>query len=182
LRIVPYDEIDRTEWGRLVRESETGTWFQSPEAFDFLSSMPELFSSFCIAVEKSELKVESGKLKELRGVCVGYVTKERSTLKQYFTRRAIILGGLVLADDCSEAEVIALLEAIKTKTLHLQSLEATYPKQLLSLLVCTHPDSLKTCLALLMNSQMPHKTRCAHKKHQKQTTQSQPHLYRDEEF
>ena len=125
LRIVTYDEIDQTEWGRLVRESETGTWFQSPEAFDFLSSMPELFSSFCIAVEKSELKVESGKLKELRAVCVGYVTKERSRLKQFFTRRAIVNGVVCIANNATNEEVEILLSAIRkqlnSKTIYIET-------------------------------------------------------------
>lgn len=116
LRILTYEEIDRAAWSALVRESETGTWFQGPEAYDFLSSMPELFSPFCIAVEKSESRVESQESRELRGVCVGYVTKERRAVKQFFTRRAIILGGPCLAEDCSDAEVTALLEAVKTKT------------------------------------------------------------------
>ena len=52
-------------------------------------------------------------------MCVGYVTKEKSALRQYFTRRAIILGGPCLAEDCSDAEITALLEAVKTKTRHL---------------------------------------------------------------
>ena len=43
-RILTYKEIDREEWRRLVAGSATGTWFQSPEAFDFYASMPELFT------------------------------------------------------------------------------------------------------------------------------------------
>ena len=123
--ILTYDAIDRTEWGRLVRESETGTWFQSPEAYMLFASMPDLFMPFAIAVERvNELTNE----RKLRGVCVGYVTRERNAIKQYFTRRAIILGGPVLSDDCSDAEVITLLEAVKTKTRHLQSLDSDLPE------------------------------------------------------
>ena len=88
------------------------------------ASMPDLFMPFAIAVERvNELTNE----RKLRGVCVGYVTKERSGLKQYFTRRAIIQGGPVLADDATDAEVIALLEAVKTKTRHLQSSDNDLP-------------------------------------------------------
>ena len=105
IRVLTYDEIDRAEWSALVRESETGTWFQSPEAYEFFASMPELFKPFVVAV-KSE---------ELRAVCVGYVTVEKSSLKQFVTRRAIINGGPVIANDATEADVIALLEAVKTK-------------------------------------------------------------------
>ncbi len=50
---------------------------------------------------------------KLRGVCVGYVTKEKSAIKQYFTRRAIILGGPCLADDCTEKEVFTLMQAVR---------------------------------------------------------------------
>ena len=82
------DEIDRAEWSRLVAESATGTWFQTPEAYDFFASQPELFEPFILGVRSAQ---------GLRGVCVGYVTKERSAFKQFFTRRAIIIGGPCLA-------------------------------------------------------------------------------------
>ena len=116
-KILTYGEIDRNQWEKLVRESRTGTWFQTPEAYTLFASMPDLFMPFVLGIENSESR-------ELRGVCVGYVTRERSWLKQFFTRRAIINGGVCLADDCGDAEVIALLEAVKTKTRHLQSLDS----------------------------------------------------------
>lgn len=110
--ILTYDAIDRTEWGRLVRESETGTWFQSPEAYSFYESLPDLFKPFAIAVERvNELTNE----RKLRGVCVGYVTRERNAIKQYFTRRAIILGGPVIADDATCEEVKFLMEAVRQR-------------------------------------------------------------------
>ena len=108
-----------------MRESRTGTWFQSPEAFDFLSSMPELFHPFCIAIEKSELRVKSQELRELRAVCVGYVTRERNKLKQFFTRRAIINGGICCANDATNNEVEVLLTAVrkqlKSKTIYIET-------------------------------------------------------------
>ena len=91
-----------------MRTSETGTWFQSPEAYDFFASLPELMEPFVYAAE------ESG---ELRAVCVGYVTKEHNPIKQFFTRRAIIIGGPVVADDCSNEEVIKLMKAVKSTLL-----------------------------------------------------------------
>lgn len=114
LRIVTYDEIDKLEWGRLVRESETGTWFQSPEAYMLFASMPDLFMPFAIAVERvNDLTNE----RKLRAVCVGYVTKERSGLKQFFTRRAIVNGGVCVANDATNEEVNALLCALKSSLL-----------------------------------------------------------------
>lgn len=116
---VLYNNIDRAEWSALVKASATGTWFQTPEAYCFYESMPEFFRPFVVAVERvNDLTNE----RTLRGVCVGYVTVEKNPIKQFFTRRAIILGGPALADDATDEEVVALLEAVKTKTRHLQSL------------------------------------------------------------
>ena len=102
-RILTYDQIDRQQWSELVRTSETGTWFQSPEAYDFFASLPELMEPFVYGVEESE---------ELRTVCVGYVTKEPNPIKQFFTRRAIIIGGPCLANDCVNEEVKLLLSTL----------------------------------------------------------------------
>ena len=104
VRILTYSEIDREEWGRLVRESATGTWFQTPDAYDFFASMPKLFKPFVIGAYSRLI---------LRGVCVGYVTKEKNPLKQFFTRRAIILGGPCLADDATDEEVEELMKAVR---------------------------------------------------------------------
>ncbi len=101
--ILTYDQIDRQQWSELVRTSETGTWFQSPEAYDFFASMPELMEPFVYAAEKD------GKL---CAVCVGYVTKERSAIRQFFTRRAIIIGGVAVGNDCSNEEVKLLLSTL----------------------------------------------------------------------
>ena len=187
LRVVTYEEIDHEAWSALVRESRTGTWFQSPEAYALFASMPELFRPFAIGIYRENINTdkpsyaainidkeeviknahstsampdgprglernqpqtptselaasvdantpnmlpecstlnacenatpspENGKKGELRGVCVGYVTKEKSRLKQYFTRRAIILGGPVIADDCSDEEVYSLMYAVRQR-------------------------------------------------------------------
>lgn len=104
MNIFTDNEIDRVEWSRLVETSATGTWFQGPEAYDFYASMPELFKPFVIGLEND------GKL---CAVCVGYVTVEKSAWKQMMTRRAIIVGGPALADNCSEDEVVVLMGAVR---------------------------------------------------------------------
>ena len=98
-----YDAIDKTEWGVLIAGSQTATWFQTQSAYDFYTAQPELFSPFVVAV------VENG----LKGVCVGYVTREKSAIKQFFTRRAIIIGGPALADNASNEQVTALMFAVR---------------------------------------------------------------------
>lgn len=97
-----------------MRESRTGTWFQTPEAYRLFASMPELFRPFAIAVERVK-ELESERVRELVGICSGYVTVERNPIKQFFTRRAIIMGGPCLADDATEEEVEFLMRALKTQ-------------------------------------------------------------------
>ena len=49
----------------------------------------------------------------LVGVIVGYITRERNSLKQCFTRRAIIIGGPLLAEDISNEALSMLLTSLK---------------------------------------------------------------------
>ena len=49
----------------------------------------------------------------LKGLIVGYITRDRSALKQFFTRRAIIIGGPLLAEDISDEALSALLNTVK---------------------------------------------------------------------
>lgn len=104
MKILSINNIDRTEWSRLVEASDTGTWFQSPEAYVFFAGQPNLFKPFVFSLENE------GKL---RAVCVGYVTVEKSVLKQFLTRRAIIVGGPCFADDCINEEVSLLLSTLR---------------------------------------------------------------------
>lgn len=116
-RILTYEQIDRTEWNRLVHASATGTWFQTPEAYEFFASMPEMFAPFVFAVTGThESNSEPMNEEILRGVCVGYVTVEKNPARQFFTRRAIIIGGPALADDASLEEVELLMNGVKELT------------------------------------------------------------------
>ena len=49
----------------------------------------------------------------LVGVIVGYITRERNAIKQFFTRRAIIIGGPLLAEDISNEALSMLLTSLK---------------------------------------------------------------------
>lgn len=116
MRILELNDIDRGEWGALVAASATGTWFQTPEAYDFFASMPELFKPFVFGLENDGV---------LRGICCGYITVEKSALKQMMTRRAIIVGGPALVDSCSEEEVAALMSAfckqLKSQAIYIET-------------------------------------------------------------
>lgn len=114
LKVLSYEEIDKDQWQELVRTSATGTWFQTPEAYCLYESLPELFKPFVVAVERVR-ELENERVSELKGVCMGFVTVEKSAAKQFFTRRAIIMGGPALADDATEEEVTALMKAVVEK-------------------------------------------------------------------
>ena len=114
--ILTYDLIDRQQWSELVRTSETGTWFQSPEAYDFFASLPELMEPFVYGVERAD---------KLCAVCVGYVTKEPNPIKQFFTRRAIIIGGVVVAANGAKEDIVILLnyvrKELKPKSIYIET-------------------------------------------------------------
>ena len=103
INILTYNQIDQQQWQELIEASATATWFQTDEAYQFYASVSEMVP-FATAVENN------GKL---RAVCVGYTTQETHTIKQYLTCRAIIIGGPLLADDATDEEVAALLQAIR---------------------------------------------------------------------
>lgn len=106
MKILKYCEINRNEWSALVASAATGNWFQSPEAYEFFAEQPELFRPFVYAVENEGT---------LRGVCAGYVTVEKNAIKQFMMRRAIIIGGPALANDCTDEEVAALMSAVRAQ-------------------------------------------------------------------
>ena len=102
IKILTYHEIDQQQWNELVQSSPTATWFQTDEAYRFYQSVSGM-QAFAYGV------AEEGRLV---GVIAGYITKEKNPIKQYFTRRAIIYGGPLLAEDATDEAVASLLKAV----------------------------------------------------------------------
>ena len=98
------ENINQAAWRELVAASETGTWFQSPDAYAFYEMQRKILEPFVYAVGRDE---------SLTCVCVGYITYSSVPLARYMTRRAIIIGGVCVADDVTEAEVSELLQAVR---------------------------------------------------------------------
>ena len=96
-------DVDVGAWNALADESPVASWFQTPEAYDFFAGLSFL-EAFVVAVKNG------GKL---RGVVIGYVQKDGGRIKQFFSRRAIITGGPLLASDISNVELVELLNAVK---------------------------------------------------------------------
>ena len=138
LTLLTYNQIDQAQWQALVQSSATATWFQTPEAYKFYASVNEMMPFAVGVVESQECDSEAmgnglwaignetseaessahtpntiHHTPSLKGVCVGYITKETNTIKQYLTCRAIIIGGPLLAEDISATALAALLKAVK---------------------------------------------------------------------
>lgn len=97
----------------MVGSAETATWFQTEAAYLFFASLPTMMRPFAYGV------AEDGVLK---GVVVGFVTVEQSRWRQFFTRRAIINGGPLLAEDISTEALRMLLGRLRKEV----SKEAIY--------------------------------------------------------
>lgn len=111
-RILTYYEINPSAWQKLVDESPYATWFQTQEAYQFYAANKEEMTPFAYGIERNG---------ELRAVTVGYITRENNAVKQYLTRRAIIIGGPLIANDATEHDVERLLRVV-TLELHSQAI------------------------------------------------------------
>ena len=113
-KIISISEIFRKDWDDLVRKSSVASWFQTYEAYSFFDSLSFL-DAFAIGVKSNDC---------LKGVIVGYIQKDGGKIKQFFSRRAIINGGPLLATDITEEELSALLTALtnslKNKAIYIE--------------------------------------------------------------
>lgn len=90
--------VKEEEWEKLY-DSSFISFFQTIECFNFYKSLSFL-EAFAFGIE------ENG---ELKGVIVGYIQKDGGKIKQFFSKRAIITGGPLLADNISEDTLEKLL-------------------------------------------------------------------------
>lgn len=104
IRIQQYIDIDIRQWQALIEDSPVATWFQTPMAYEFYDSLPKEMIPFVVGVTDDN---------KLKGLVVGYITNENNPLKQFLTRRAIIIGGPLLSDDISDEALTILLLAVK---------------------------------------------------------------------
>lgn len=105
MNIVEDNHIGSKAWTDLVKASPVANWFQTQEAFNFFDSLPFL-EAFAFAVEADGC---------LRGLVTGYIQKDGGKIKQFFSKRAIVLGGPLLSDDITDDEFGFLLKALKNR-------------------------------------------------------------------
>ena len=118
IKLLTYPDIDPQQWQALIDRSSYATWFQTKEVYEFCAALSSELIPFAFGIEEcrgdetmSQLGDKDGS--RLVGVIVGYITRERNAIKQYFTRRAIIIGGPVIDEDATTEEITALLNAVK---------------------------------------------------------------------
>ena len=99
-------EIKKIEWQRLLAESPYANAFQTEEMYNFLSSLG------CLHSFLSYVRNSNGKLTCL---AVGYIQAEKG-LKKYFSKRAIIQGGVLISPKATNEDVKNLLTDIKKQT------------------------------------------------------------------
>lgn len=97
------NNVDREEWRNLIAHSSTASYFQSPECYDFYSSLSFL-TPFGWGVLENKV---------LKAVVIGYIIASGNKIKQFFSRRAIIHGGMLLADNVSDTAIAELLKKLK---------------------------------------------------------------------
>lgn len=116
MRILTYSDIDPAAWQSLVERSPYATWFQTPEAYQFYEAVKNEMTPFAFGIERDG---------ELRAVVVGYVTKANSAIKQFFTRRAIIIGGPLIGGHATESDVEQLLRVtaseLKSQAIYIET-------------------------------------------------------------
>ncbi len=103
IEVKSIEYIDREEWIDLLSHSSTSSYFQSPQCYEFFSSL-SFMETFGWGI------FEDGRLKAL---ACGYIIANGKRIKQFFSRRAVIHGGLLLSNDASDTIVSELLNKLK---------------------------------------------------------------------
>jgi len=109
-----FSDIDQTQWKNLIAQSPTASYFQTPECYVFFTSLSFL-TPFVFGVSENN---------KLVGILSGYITSNGNIVKQYFSRRAIVGGGVLLDTTISEEALHELLitarNSLKRKSIYFE--------------------------------------------------------------
>ena len=107
-------EIDSQQWDELVVKSNTASFFQTRACYDFYSTLTFL-KPFVYAVSEDN---------KLIGLICGYIIADGTIFKQFFSRRAIVPGGVLLDSTISSTALRELLNFVtndlKQKAIYLE--------------------------------------------------------------
>lgn len=114
IEVVELNKVDVDEWRKLVAASSVATWFQTPEAYDFSSTLSFIEPFGCAVMAEGKLK----------GLATGWIQKDGNGLKRFLSRRAIVFGGPLLANDIKEEALrhllLGLRDRIQRKAIYLE--------------------------------------------------------------
>jgi len=99
MKLLINNEIDPLEWQQLIDASPYASFFQTKACYEFYCSLSFL-EPFLIAVEEND---------KLVALVCGYIIADGNSIKQFFSRRAIVPGGLLLHPKVSEQAIATLL-------------------------------------------------------------------------
>lgn len=99
------ETIDTDKWEALIASSDTASFFQTKTCYDFYCAQSAL-SPFLYAVKQGEV---------LQALVCGYIVASKLFPFNYFSRRAIIPGGLLIRKNCSSHAIELLLNQVKEK-------------------------------------------------------------------
>lgn len=95
-------QIQREEWELLLQNAPLAHYFQSPDYYCFLQQQ-DFLKPFLWGVRRDGL---------LRALVCGYVQADGGCVMRYFTRRAIILGGVLPGLDCNAEDLTFLMKHV----------------------------------------------------------------------
>lgn len=108
MKLVQNETISLSSWNKLIKQNAFSTPFQTRDFFDFFNSVSGL-SAKAYAIESNN---------EILALCVVTFQKEKG-IKAFFSRRAIIYGGPLVADnENGKLALEFLLSAIDKKLKH----------------------------------------------------------------
>ncbi|MFV0467971.1 MAG: GNAT family N-acetyltransferase, partial [Dysgonomonas sp.] len=102
IEIYREEEINRKKWIELANNATHTSYFQTYDSYLFFKSLSFLKTFAFGLEEKDDLKV----------VATGYIVSDGNSIKQYFSRRAVVLGGLLLDGNVANETLTIFLETI----------------------------------------------------------------------
>ena len=107
-------EINENQWKNLCNESPLSNFFQTQDCFEFYDTLSFL-EPFIFGVSEDNV---------LKGIIVGYIIAEGNLVKRYFSRRAIIPGGILLDNNITDEALNELLKftriEISSKSIYIE--------------------------------------------------------------
>ena len=109
-----FSDIDHAQWKKLIVQSPSASFFQTPECFEFFTSLSFL-KPFVFGISENN---------KLVGILSGYITSNGNLLKRFLSRRAIVSGGALLDPTISEEALKKLLNtainSLKRKSIYFE--------------------------------------------------------------